>query len=117
MTEINWTSAEDAVLRMMRDAGATQKEIASALGKTFASVQGRIRYLGLPPKGQQRSEQAHVCGEKCKSCRYGATAGAVLICDYIGINGHTRGCPVGEDCIRYVKGQKARSKAQKAVFA
>ena len=43
--------------------------------------------------------------KKCKTCIYRASKYAPNLCDYILIEGHSRGCPT-EDCTRYVKGKR-----------
>lgn len=38
--------------------------------------------------------------KKAKSCIYGSTMSGMEICDYIGKEGHSRGCPV-KNCDKY----------------
>ena len=45
--KIDWTPAQDEILRRMWQAGATQKEIAAATGTTVDAVQGRSNKLRL----------------------------------------------------------------------
>lgn len=45
--KIDWTPAQDEILRRMWRAGATQKEIAAATGTTVDAVQGRSNKLRL----------------------------------------------------------------------
>lgn len=46
-----------------------------------------------------------VCDSTCRGCRFHATSvsnvGGAGSCDYILINGHRRGCPAGNRCVRY----------------
>lgn len=44
--------------------------------------------------------------KKCKTCIYRAAEAELGNCDYILITGHMRGCPAGDDCIRYEKGER-----------
>lgn len=56
-------------------------------------------------KGEKdvQSDVAHIplC-KRTKSCKYGTRTSGFGICDYIGIEGHSRGCPV-EGCTKYVR--------------
>lgn len=51
---------------------------------------------------------------KCKTCKYHGYIGCGycmdMICQYILVTGHMRGCPVGDDCIKYEKGKRAKTK-------
>ena len=115
-TEIRWTAAEDDILRSMRQKGATQKEIADAVGRSPASVQGRIRTLRVG-KGPNAERKPRICDQRCGSCRYASTAGGTLICDYLAIVGRRRECPVGADCTRYIRGGRIRKKTCKEALA
>lgn len=47
-----------------------------------------------------------VVNERCALCRYHGHLGNVhsggqLICDYIGLTGHSRGCPAGAECDKF----------------
>lgn len=42
--------------------------------------------------------------DKCKTCRFRSRTSNVNTCDYIVIAGHRRGCPAGDECTRYEKG-------------
>lgn len=48
---------------------------------------------------------------KCKhlDCDYRISAGGLKVCDYIGITGHSRGCPA-DKCDKYSKGKVSRGK-------
>lgn len=43
----------------------------------------------------------NVC-KKIKTCKYGGKTGGIRICDYLGITGERRGCPV-QNCEKYEK--------------
>ena len=49
---------------------------------------------------------------KCKTCIYhsyiAGSYNSTLICQYILITGHMRGCPAGDECIRYEKGKRLK---------
>lgn len=49
--------------------------------------------------------------EKCQTCKFSkrnsATYHKTYTCDYLSIMGAPRGCPIGEDCDKYVE-KKAR---------
>lgn len=60
------------------------------------------------------------CGDGCKGCMYFNKNGAngTSCCDYAYQTGKLRGCPAGEGCIRYTKGNKGKSfRKYLAVFA
>lgn len=72
------------------------------------------RYIASPKKVQKKQSKQNpqsisLC-KKTKSCIYGGKMSGIAICDYIGITGHSRGCPV-EDCKKY----KRRSKREQKV--
>lgn len=46
--------------------------------------------------------------QRCKRCRYYARLQNDHICDYIGITGEMRGCPVGEGCDKYEPKKRAQ---------
>ena len=54
-------------------------------------------------------QKPHKHTSECKKndCIYKATAGGIKICDYLGITGELRGCPV-QGCTKYTKGNKRR---------
>lgn len=57
------------------------------------------------PAGQKANNHTSEC--KKNDCIYKATAGGIKICDYLGITGELRGCPV-QGCTKYVKGKKRK---------
>ncbi len=57
------------------------------------------------PTGKKSHKHTSEC--KKNDCIYKATAGGTKICDYFGITGELRGCPV-QGCIKYTKGNKRR---------
>ncbi len=52
-----------------------------------------------------------VCDKTCRSCIYSSTVSETepVTCDYILVTGNRRGCPAGEGCERYIKGERAPS--------
>lgn len=46
------------------------------------------------------------CPKSCQGCVY--HAGGMNTCDYILIEGHPRGCPVGKNCTRRIAGRRRR---------
>ncbi|MCQ4637137.1 hypothetical protein NE619_10405 [Anaerovorax odorimutans] len=61
------------------------------------------------PRGRLRRLKKHMnhyddenCVPRCgkSDCRYSCCLGSMMICDYIGIVGHSRGCPA-EGCMKY----------------
>lgn len=52
-----------------------------------------------------------VCDSTCRSCIYSSTVSETepVTCDYILVTGNRRGCPAGEGCERYIKGDRAPS--------
>lgn len=61
-------AADETVRRMWAD-GASLSEIGAVVGRTRASVAGRIRRLGLPKKGA--SHNRHACSVKAAQARWG----------------------------------------------
>ena len=68
---------------------------------------------GNEPAGQQDQKEktpeilnadpvTYKCSEVIKTCTYAENAGAAMICNYIGIEGHRRGCDP-EACDKYKK--------------
>lgn len=53
--------------------------------------------------------------KKKRSCIYGGRAGSVDICDYMSIEGHSRGCPV-QGCDKYKRKQKRGRKAEAIII-
>lgn len=53
-----------------------------------------------------------VCDETCRACVFRSWLHSWTICDYIGITGHSRGCPAGKGCTRRTVGSKGRSISQ-----
>ena len=45
--------------------------------------------------------------KKTKTCEYGSKMSGIPICDYIGVTGHSRGCPI-EGCTKYKRRKKIR---------
>lgn len=45
--------------------------------------------------------------KRVKSCKYGTRTSGFDICDYIGMEGHSRGCPV-EGCTKYKRRGKKK---------
>lgn len=45
---------------------------------------------------------------KCGTCQYRQQMGIHLLCNYICVTGHMRGCST-KDCTRYVKGKRLKS--------
>lgn len=43
---------------------------------------------------------------KCSTCIYRAERTAVNNCDYILIAKHSRGCPPGNECTKYIEGTR-----------
>ena len=52
-----------------------------------------------------------LCDSYCKPCVYSRmdTHHNLIHCDYIGITGHSRGCPAGKGCVMRVEGEKKQS--------
>lgn len=73
--------------------------------KKAAEKQKRLR------AAQGRSNQVHRSTEckKTKICRYGSNVGALDICNYMEIVGHSRGCPV-ENCKEFKRRKRGRKK-------
>lgn len=47
---------------------------------------------------------------KCSTCQYRQKINeSLLICNYIGVTGHMRGCSA-KNCTRYVRGKRIHSK-------
>ena len=99
-------------------AGLSQRKIAEKYGMHFMSINHRVAKMraagvNLPPSYTQKDPDRkarmarrkpnsdHVV-ERCgkSDCRYIGTLGSMLICDYIGFMGHSRGCPP-ESCTEY----------------
>lgn len=41
---------------------------------------------------------------RCKTCVYHSSVDNIIICEYILVTGHRRGCRAGVGCLRYIKG-------------
>lgn len=52
------------------------------------------------------------CSKVIKTCAYAEQAGAALICNYIGIESHRRGCDP-EACDKYKKAERRRGRPKK----
>ena len=52
-----------------------------------------------------------LCDSYCRPCIYSRVDDqhGLVHCDYIGIIGHSRGCPAGEGCVMRVVGEKRQS--------
>lgn len=49
-----------------------------------------------------------ICDERCRSCMYASTLSNLsVVCNYLLVTGNRRGCPAGEACERYIKGNHA----------
>ncbi|MCI7301538.1 MAG: hypothetical protein SOR93_06495 [Clostridiales Family XIII bacterium] len=99
-------------------AGLSQRKIAEKYDMHFMSINRRVAKLraagvDLPPSYTQkdpdrkprtvkRKPNRHHVVERCgkSDCRYISTLGSMLICDYIGFMGRSRGCPP-ESCTEY----------------
>ena len=75
------------------------------------------------PAGQQDQKEetpeilnaepvTYKCSEVIKTCTYAENAGAAMICNYIGIEGHRRGCDP-EACDKYKKIERKRGRKPK----
>ena len=55
--------------------------------------------------------EAEVRKMKCKDCRYlKCLHERILVCDYIAMENRRRGCPIGNECTRFVKSKRAESR-------
>lgn len=53
----------------------------------------------------------------CKTCIYrGLVNGNTLICDYLSITGHMRGCDIGPDCDKYTRRTRANVKPRRKEY-
>jgi len=101
-------------------AGLSQRKIAEKYGMHYMTIYQRIarmRANGIEipdvpfdPAVGRKKKRRHVknsnnrCVERCgkSDCKYIAYLSGMLICDYIMMTGHSRGCPP-ENCVKYEK--------------
>lgn len=50
-------------------------------------------------------------GKRCRTCKYRAAVSAVNGCDYIELEGHSRGCDV-ENCDKYARGKRMKRRTR-----
>jgi len=56
------------------------------------------------------SGRGSVCDESCRNCIFHATVtGGMIVCDYLLVMGHRRGCEAGKNCRQRINGKKAPS--------
>ena len=48
----------------------------------------------------------------CKKCKYRSKLSSYIICDYIGVMKHSRGCKADEFCIRFEQGAMINKKSK-----
>lgn len=64
---------------------------------------------------KRKTEETSRVTDRCRTCVYRTWIGAGkildnLACYYTGNTGEARGCPAGDQCTKYVKGEALQSK-------
>lgn len=99
-------------------AGLSQRKIAEKYGMHYMAIYQRIAKMrangievpdvpfraDVGRKKRTRRRQNVRCVKRCgkSDCKYSTCLGGDLICDYLAIMGHSRGCPP-ESCNKYEK--------------
>ena len=109
--------AEDKKERALKLAkeGKNPAEIARILDAKYQTVYSWIN----PGKCKKQTAAKEMTGDnadrhKCKTCRYRATD-KKNGCDYISVEGHSRGCSV-EECSVYEKGHPLSKRKRKGFY-
>lgn len=101
-----WRSDEIDALKRLRAEGLSLDEIASMMGRTKRSIQGKITDLKLPSKEKHKE---HKCNNRCRACRFRGKLSNKTMCEYMDIMGESRKCPPGSDCTKYERGNPKKS--------
>lgn len=64
------------------------------------------------PENQSAEPVTYQCSKAIKTCAYAEKVGGTLTCNYIGIEGHRRGCDP-EACDKYKKAERKRGRKSK----
>ena len=64
------------------------------------------------PEIQNAESVTYQCSKVIKTCAYAEKVGGALTCNYIGIEGHRRGCEP-EECDKYKKAERKRRRKPK----
>jgi hypothetical protein len=97
----------------MKKPGVLNLEIKQAVQQTSQEPDKKVIKVPLQPKIQKLlgegktveeilEKKKYKCSEVQESCAYMGKAGTAVICDFIGKEGHRRGCPA-EECTVYQK--------------
>lgn len=93
-------------LREYAAQGLPTKAIAERLGVSPTTVNSMMRRNGIKRPGDTNDR------ELCQTCYYRGRTEDLPTCDYIIVENEKRGCPVGNDCVRYKRGDRPKNALQ-----
>ncbi len=95
------TKEQIGTIRAGLESGMSPKEISELMQLNYKTVYSWVTKIKAEDEDARGGAPDMT---RCRRCEYsGQLGGPLVVCDYLLITGHRRGCPAGRKCTRFKK--------------